>query len=114
MKADKDVLWMSTDDGLYCYDMAADSLWKSPVNDPSRCGAFYVRSGFRTSKGELLFGGTDGFILFRPEDLRYDSHKPRVFFVDLQINDHFGTGEAGKTLAQTVEHRYTLRGGQLS
>lgn len=88
MKADKEVLWMSTDDGLYCYDMAADSLWKSPVNDPSRCGAFYVRSGFRTSKGELLFGGTDGFILFRPEDLHYDSHKPRVFFVDLQINDH--------------------------
>ena len=87
IEADGNVLWMSTDDGLYCYDTAADSLWKSSVNVPSQCGAYYVRSGFRTSKGELLFGGTDGFILFNPKQLRNSEHKPRVFFVDLQIND---------------------------
>ena len=87
IEADGPVLWMSTDDGLYCYDTVADSLWKSQVNDPSHCGAYYVRSSFRTSKGEMLFGGTDGFVLFNPDELRYSEFKPRVFFVDLQIND---------------------------
>ena len=87
VEADGVVLWMSTDDGLYCYDTVADSLWKPQVNDPSHCGAYYVRSGFRSSKGELLFGGTDGFVFFNPKKLKYSKFKPRVYFVDLQIND---------------------------
>lgn len=59
-------IWFSTNDGLYYYDHAAGTLNKSQIDSPDRCGAYYVRSCYKTSKGELLFGGTDGFILFSP------------------------------------------------
>ena len=80
-------LWMGTSDGLWCYDLSADSLFRSRVNDPSRCGAFYIRSSFRTSKGELIFGGTDGFILFRPDGFGENLHRASVYFTGLQVND---------------------------
>lgn len=80
-------LWIGTSDGLWCYDVSADSLYRSRVNDPSRCGAFYIRSSFKTSRNELVFGGTDGFILFRPGGAVVNLHRPRVYFTALQVND---------------------------
>lgn len=61
----KDV-WFSTNDGLYYYDHADGTIRKSQIDIPNRCGAYYVRACYKTSKGEMLFGGTDGFILFAP------------------------------------------------
>ncbi|MBR1575211.1 MAG: response regulator [Bacteroidales bacterium] len=80
-------LWISTDDGLFCYDVPADSLYRPEVGRLARCGTFYIRSGFKTREGELLFGGTDGFILFDPSGIRRNPVKPRSFFTGLSIND---------------------------
>ena len=78
-------VWMSTDDGLHC--LRNGRLVASTVNNPSHCGAFYVRSAFRTSRGELLFGGTDGFILVNPAEIKTNGWKPSVFFTDIRVND---------------------------
>ena len=78
-------VWMGTDRGLYVMDKGVAT--PSSLNTPSHCGPFYPRACFRTREGELLFGGTDGFILFRPRDLIPDTYKPKVFFTDLRIND---------------------------
>lgn len=59
-------IWFSTNDGLFYYDDATGTLHRSQIDSPNRCGAYYVRSCYKTAKGELLFGGTDGFILFSP------------------------------------------------
>lgn len=81
----KDV-WFSTNDGLYCYDHASGLVAKSQIDNPNHCGAYYVRACFKTSRGEMLFGGTDGFILFNPQKIKYNDQKPKVFFTDLLIN----------------------------
>ncbi len=80
-------VWFSTNDGLYYYDYKTEKINKSEINNPSFCGAFYVRSCYKTSKGEMLFGGTDGFIMFTPSKIKYNNQKPRVFFTDLLINN---------------------------
>lgn len=80
-------IWFSTNDGLYCYDYKDKKINKSPINNPSLCGAFYVRACYKTSKGEMLFGGTDGFIMFTPGKIKYNNQKPKVFFTDLLINN---------------------------
>ena len=79
-------VWFSTNDGLYYYDHAAGTINKSQIDTPNHCGAYYVRACYKTSKGEMLFGGTDGFILFTPENIKYNDQKPKVFFTDLLIN----------------------------
>ncbi|PWG81145.1 hybrid sensor histidine kinase/response regulator [Pararcticibacter amylolyticus] len=82
----KDV-WFSTNDGLYYYEHAKKKIKKFPIDVSSLCGTFYVRSCFKTSKGEMLFGGTNGFILFSPGKIRQNNQKPKVFFTDLLINN---------------------------
>lgn len=79
-------IWLSTDDGLYRH--VGGVTEKSLLNHPSRCGAFYVRSACRTAAGELLFGGTDGFIRFRPGTLRPAVSTPGVFFTDVRVNSN--------------------------
>ena len=80
----KDV-WFSTDDGLF--RRTEGRIVPSTVNTPSDCGSYYVRSAYVSSRGELLFGGTDGFIMFRPADIRTNPHKSVVFFTDVRVND---------------------------
>ncbi|MDU1890359.1 MAG: response regulator [Dysgonomonas sp.] len=80
-------IWFSTNDGLYYYDSESENINKSQINNPSLCGAFYVRACYKTSKGEMLFGGTDGFIMFTPSKLKYNNQKAKVFFTDLLINN---------------------------
>ena len=77
-------VWFSTDEGLF--RRTDGRIVPSTLNTPSHCGAFYVRSAFVSSKGELMFGGTDGFILFRPGDIRTNQHKSVVFFTDVRVN----------------------------
>lgn len=82
----KDV-WFSTNDGLYYYDYETGNINKSAFENLNLCGAFYVRSCYKTSKGEMLFGGTNGFIMFTPSNIKYNNQKPKVFFTDLLINN---------------------------
>lgn len=79
-------IWFSTDDGFYCYDRESGCIGKSRVGSPSLNGAQYVRSCFRTSDGDLLFGGTDGFIRFSPGKVKTNAQKPKAFFTDLKVN----------------------------
>lgn len=81
----KDV-WFSTNDGLYYYDYEKEVITKSQIDNLNLCGAFYVRSCYKTSKGEMLFGGTNGFIMFTPSQIKQNNQKPKVFFTDLLIN----------------------------
>ena len=78
-------VWLSTDEGLF--RRKDGRILPSTLNMPSHCGSFYVRAAFLSSRGEVLFGGTDGFILFRPAALRSNRHKPEVFFTGVRIND---------------------------
>jgi signal transduction histidine kinase/DNA-binding response OmpR family regulator/ligand-binding sensor domain-containing protein len=80
-------MWFSTNDGLYYHDNKNKTIKKFPINISDLCGAFYLRSCFKTAKGEMLFGGTNGFIMFTPSKIKQNNQKPKVFFTDLLINN---------------------------
>ncbi len=46
---------------------------------------FNARSAFKTGKGELIFGGPDGFNMFFPEKLTHNTIPPPVVFTNIQI-----------------------------
>ena len=80
-------MWFSTNDGLYYFENKDKKIKKFPVDVSSLCGTFYLRSCFKTSKGEMLFGGTSGFVMFTPSKIKQNNLKPKVFFTDLLINN---------------------------
>ena len=85
---------------------------KSQIDIPNRCGAYYVRACYKTSKGEMLFGGTDGFILFTPGKIKYNDQKPKVYFTDLLINSRPAVPGAKNSPLEKAISTLSYRGGE--
>jgi signal transduction histidine kinase/ligand-binding sensor domain-containing protein/DNA-binding response OmpR family regulator len=91
---DKKNLWVSTPHGisnvLINYNPGQpDSLKLNFKNYDEADGLqgrqFNENAAFKTSKGELIFGGVNGFNFFRPEDIGINENKPNVILTDFQI-----------------------------
>lgn len=96
-------VWFSTNDGLFYYDREADLFRRSTIDARNLCGAYYLRSCFRTSKGEMLFGGTNGFIVFEPSKAGADGYMPKPYFVQMKINsEQISAGTKGSPLAKDI------------
>jgi signal transduction histidine kinase/DNA-binding response OmpR family regulator/ligand-binding sensor domain-containing protein len=80
-------IWMSTSDGLYYFDSKSQTFEKARFYRENSCGSFYIRAAYKTSKGEMLFGGTNGFVLFDPSYLNKNPQKPEVFFTGFFVNN---------------------------
>jgi signal transduction histidine kinase/ligand-binding sensor domain-containing protein/DNA-binding response OmpR family regulator len=108
-------LWLSTANGLFNILVKpvkdADFTYtfrKYDVQDGLQGIAFNANAGYKTRNGELLFGGANGFNLFRPEEISNDKSLPVLVFSDLQLaNRSVKIGEAvnGKViLNQSLNH----------
>ena len=80
-------IWFSTNEGLYVYSPEQAKLSLSQIDTPSLCGAYYARSCFLTSKGEMIFGSTNGFLLFTPSHIRFNGQAPEVYVTNFIVND---------------------------
>lgn len=47
--------------------------------------SFNENAALKTSKGELIFGGINGFNVFRPEDIQINKIQHKVIFTDFQV-----------------------------
>ena len=80
-------IWFSTNEGLYFFEQKTQKFEKARFYKENSCGSFYLRSAYKTKNGEMLFGGTNGFLLFDPQYLNKNLQKPKVFFTSLLINN---------------------------
>ncbi len=93
-------LWVSTTRGLTFIKVKktakdfAYTFRNYDQQDGLQGREFNVNSAYMTKSGELIFGGANGFNLFKPEDIRTDHTKPEIALSDLQIaNKSIGVGE---------------------
>ncbi len=96
-------LWVSTPNGISCIQVHqknedSGELTISCKNYDELDGlqgiAFNENAALETRKGELLFGGANGFNLFDPETILPDKNIPAVVLTDLQVfNKSVGIGE---------------------
>lgn len=84
-------LWLGTPNGLSC---ATISNGKSDAEihfrnyseaDGLQGRQFTEDAAFRTRDGELIFGGVNGFNLFKPQYLGRNTMVPRLAFTDFQL-----------------------------
>ncbi len=94
-------LWVSTANGLFKIIVGRDqqhrfaySFRKYDEHDGLQGSAFNANAGYKTRKGELIFGGANGFNLFNPDEIQTDNTKPLIVLSELQIsNKSVGIGE---------------------
>jgi signal transduction histidine kinase/ligand-binding sensor domain-containing protein/AraC-like DNA-binding protein len=63
-------------------------------NDGLQGREFTENSSIKTSDGELLFGGGNGFNIFKPSDIHFNKSVPNLVFTDFEIfNQSLNAGE---------------------
>ena len=86
-------MWITTSNGVSNIIMDTDSQTNeyrlSFVNysevDGLQSHEFNLRSAFKSSDGEILLGGINGFNRFYPENIRYNTSQPKVLFTGLKL-----------------------------
>jgi signal transduction histidine kinase/ligand-binding sensor domain-containing protein/DNA-binding response OmpR family regulator len=103
-------IWLSTANGL-CNVIATET--KSGLTfkfrnydeaDGLQGKQFNENAAFKTRSGELIFGGANGFNIFKPEQLSLNNTPPAVLISDFQLyNESVQPGEEinGEVLLQT-------------
>ena len=95
-------LWVSTPNGISCIQVTENG-GKGPVDircrnydalDGLQGTEFNENAALKTRKGELIFGGANGFNIFHPENIMPDKAIPALVFTDFQVFNHsVGIGE---------------------
>lgn len=87
-------LWLSTANGLFKIMVKklqpsglSYSFRKYDEHDGLQGSAFNANAAYKTRAGELLFGGSNGFNLFKPANIRNDRTKPVIVISELQIGN---------------------------
>ncbi len=76
-------LWLSTHKGLSRFDPRTESFENFDIDDGLQGSAFSIGSAFRSSGGEMFFGGLSGFNAFWPQQITRDPQPPPVVITNL-------------------------------
>jgi len=87
-------LWFSTTNGLSRFDPVTELFRNFDVRDGLQSNEFNGGSAYRSGKGEMFFGGINGFNAFFPYEININSVVPNVVVTDIQLfNQSIGVGD---------------------
>lgn len=87
LEDDNGNLWISTYDGLSCFDPKTQLFTNYMFSGSPVSNQFHHDSGLKSSDGYMYFGTNDGFIRFRPENVKAPESDGVIYFTDLSVND---------------------------
>jgi signal transduction histidine kinase/ligand-binding sensor domain-containing protein/DNA-binding response OmpR family regulator len=80
-------LWLSSLKGITRIDASLKKIQHYGVTDNLNGNQFNRNAVYKTSAGEILFGGTNGFNIFNPENIKTNPHAPAVVLMDFKISN---------------------------
>ncbi|MCF7805147.1 MAG: PAS domain S-box protein [Candidatus Marinimicrobia bacterium] len=78
-------LWLSTNNGICRFNPETGDTKNYDATDGLQGNQFNYNAYYKTSAGELIFGGMNGFTLFRPEEVRDETYSPPIVITDFKI-----------------------------
>lgn len=78
-------LWLSTSNGIVKYNPVNGEMFNYDISDGLQGKEFNASSHYKTNKNELIFGGSNGFNIFKARDIKKSDAKPKVFIKSLKI-----------------------------
>jgi signal transduction histidine kinase/ligand-binding sensor domain-containing protein len=79
------IFWISTSSGISRFDRKTGELRNYSERDGLQGDEFLRQSFLKTRKGEIFFGGYNGFNSFFPDSLKNNDFIPPVYISDFQI-----------------------------
>jgi len=101
---EKGRVWLSTYDGLKMFDSQKEEFFSYSEKNRLSSQRFSKRgSYYKSSNGELFFGGNDGFISFYPDSIRKNNEKLRLYFTNLLLfNEPAGINTSNTPLEKCI------------
>ncbi|MCE1200088.1 MAG: hypothetical protein LWW85_14050, partial [Marinilabiliales bacterium] len=84
---DTGTIWMSTENGISAYSPATREFRNFDFTDGLQSNQFNPGSVFKSSNGELYFGGSNGFNRFDPKKMKMNPIAPKAYITGLEINN---------------------------
>lgn len=78
-------LWLSTNRGLSKFNITSQKFSNYFESDGLQSNEFNIGAYFRGTKGDLYFGGINGFNVFNPARIRTNSFAPDVVITDFLL-----------------------------
>ena len=78
-------LWISTNYGISRFNPKTQRFRNYSKEDGLQGNQFFQQSFLKTRKGEIYFGGYDGFNSFLPDNMKDNKFIPPVYITDFQI-----------------------------
>jgi len=80
-------LWIATDEGLTRFNPTLNTSRNFGVDDGLPFSTFSRGVSFRNQEGELFFGGSEGLIVFHPDQVQNNPHQPPIVITRFQTNN---------------------------
>lgn len=101
-------LWLTTSKGITRFNPETGSVKNFDVQDGLQAKDFSVNAALRLHSGELAFGGTNGFNVFKPAYFRENTQAPEVVITDLKIFNKTVLPGKGSLLSQALSETEKL------
>lgn len=80
-------LWLSTNKGLSRFSTVKETFTNFDLTDGLQSNEFNQGSFFKSTSGELYFGGSNGFNSFFPENIKENEAIPPVYVTSIKVFD---------------------------
>lgn len=79
--------WISTNGGIAKLDIKSDTFINFDISDGLQSNEFNDGSYFKSSSGEMFFGGINGITSFYPENISKDNFRTKVVIENLNVQN---------------------------
>jgi signal transduction histidine kinase len=87
-------LWLSTFEGISRFHIPTEQFYNYSIDDGIQGQLYADGSYLKTSKGQFVFGGSNGITIFDPNNVKTTSIPPRVFLTEFKLfNERVLPGE---------------------
>lgn len=80
-------IWISSNHGLSRFDPVLETFTNFTVDDGLQDFEFNSNTYFKNKKGELFFGGVNGFNVFHPKAIQRDTSYTKVILTEFRLNN---------------------------
>lgn len=107
--AAKNELWLTTSNGMYCYQPANGNIKTYNKYDGLQDNQFLPNSAIQLSDGTIFAGGINGFNEFHPEKIIRNARKSNVILSDFQLfNKSVKVSEEDSPLSTSITYAEQL------
>ncbi len=102
-------LWFSTNTGLTRFNPDSGEIRHYDPSDGVAIGNLFDGCAYRSTEGEIFFGGKKGLLYFRPEEVSDNPYAPPVVLTDFRIfNQTVPIAAPGSPLTQVITETESL------